>query len=766
MAIETGAEKASQQLSDRDGAVRGIDTLFRNWGASPVGDAKTELQRSVLDNDITILDAGMGTRKTTVGMPLALQAMLGRYPNTRMIATEPRKYLVHQAANDIGGQVGNEYVHYYHEGRVPSFTSRLEVTVPDSLQNELNRDELLTKYNAVFIDEAHNVDGLLALLPDLKRAASARAGTDNPLKLIFASGTINAQAFIDYFKKGTELKVNHLRVEGTMHHLTSKYLPEEEEDIAPEDIPQKSAEKVIQILTDPDEHPGDILTFLPGRSGIREAERLLTEYKLQHNRDDIEIIKVLGGAESKESMELINRDSDKRRIYLATTVVQEGANIKKLRHVVVCGKMNTSIYNPETGLSFLETIDLGRDDADQQAKRAPREQDGTAHFLIKQSKYDSLESHVDVPADLTHQVLMLKNKRNVDIYNYDYAKAPSRENLQAAERTLQQLGALDAGMRITPIGEKMLAEETDPRFARMLVEASRPREGDTAEKLKNRRNAVAILIGLMSSNTPVFFKQLTSDMRYDRSDFITALRVWKASYNNLIREADPAQRERYIQTMRSQGINAAAFLSADSTRRDLTDDREKYAPELDLSDESVQSIMEAVLAGSVPWIFRYNEGQYELESGSDVVFETARGSAFARWHPKEIVSAKFRQDRKTGNIINEMSQVLDEDMLKKVTLEYYELLNRQATREELRQPEKVAEQEGVREEPGEQFDRKQRESFPSHYTRTQEEPTRRPRQQAEAPRTLWERFKSYWKKKFQSLKELWLRFLRFLSGRK
>lgn len=68
------------------------------------------------------------------------------------------------------------------------------------LIRELMNDKTLSKYSYIFIDEAHertlNTDILLGVLKEL---VNLRKETENPLRLIIMSATIEINKFAKYF---------------------------------------------------------------------------------------------------------------------------------------------------------------------------------------------------------------------------------------------------------------------------------------------------------------------------------------------------------------------------------------------------------------------------------------------------------------------------------------------------------------------------------------------------------------------------------------
>lgn len=83
-------------------------------------------------------------------------------------------------------------------------------------------DKTLSKYSYVFIDEAHewtlNTDILVGTLKELVKQ---RAQSENPLRLILMSATIEIEKFVKYF--GDKAPV--LSIKGRMYPVDIFYIP-------------------------------------------------------------------------------------------------------------------------------------------------------------------------------------------------------------------------------------------------------------------------------------------------------------------------------------------------------------------------------------------------------------------------------------------------------------------------------------------------------------------------------------------------------------
>ena len=127
-------------------------------------------------------------------------------------------------------------------------------------------------------------------------------------------------------------------------------------------------------------------------------------------------------------------------------------------------------FDPNSGLSRLETRPVSQAAADQRCGRAGRLQAGVcvrmwdAHQpLLAQAAAEILE------ADLTPLVLELAQWGVVDVSQLRWLDRPPPAHVAQARSLLQQLGALDGDGRITAHGSEMLRFGTHPRLAHMML---------------------------------------------------------------------------------------------------------------------------------------------------------------------------------------------------------------------------------------------------------------------------------------------------------
>lgn len=212
-----------------------------------------------------ILQGETGSGKTTQVPQFLLEA--GICGSKNIACTQPRRVAAMSVAKRVseemdvalGSTVG--YTIRFEDRTSPS--TRLKYLTDGMLLRESMSDPLLSAYNVIVLDEAHertlSTDILFGLLKEIlpKRPE---------LKVVVMSATLNAERFQQYFE-GSPL----LDVPGRMFPVEVFYTQSPEQDYL-----SAAVKTVMQIHVD--EGPGDVLLFLTGEE---EIETACAEIRLQ-----------------------------------------------------------------------------------------------------------------------------------------------------------------------------------------------------------------------------------------------------------------------------------------------------------------------------------------------------------------------------------------------------------------------------------------------------------------------------------------------------
>ena len=233
---------------------------------------------------------------------------------------------------------------------------------------------------------------------------------------------------------------------------------------------------------------GSLLVFLPGAAEIRRTETFLRE------RDLRSIDRRRGALRRARSRRRRTgrsrrRAPGRRKVVLATSIAETSLTIEGVRVVIDCGLARVPRYEPDVGLTRLETVRVSRASADQRRGRAGRTEPGVCYRLWDEPQTASLEpaNRPEIlAADLSGFVLDLAHWGVADPASLAFLDPPPPPALAEAKALLGELGAIDREGRITEEGRRLRNLPLPPRLARMVVDAAAVGEADARRRDRGR----------------------------------------------------------------------------------------------------------------------------------------------------------------------------------------------------------------------------------------------------------------------------------------
>ena len=464
----------------------------------PIWRLHADLIRTLTEGNQLVLVAATGSGKTTQVPQMILDAGLvaeGR----QIVVLQPRRVAARTVATRVawerqvrlGAEVGYQ-VRF--EDRIGDAT-RIAFVTEGILLRWLQDDPRLSQIGVLIFDEFHERN----LLSDVALALAKRLqATERPdLRLVVMSATLDAEPVARYLAApvpvaapltaavsapvGGELASGGqspasapiLISEGRTFPVEMQWL--DYGDSRP--VHELAADKVERIVEAGWE--GDILVFMPGKGEIQATLGALAAARLGERVSLIPLHGELGPDDQDRAFQ----PSPLRKIVVSTNVAETSVTIDGIRHVVDGGLARMARYDAERGIQTLMVEEISRASADQRAGRAGRTAPGTCWRLWTES------GHLNRPArntpeiqraDLAEVVLLLHSLGVRQAATFDWLDAPDKAAVLRAERLLHILGALEGeqgaespGSDLTPVGRQMLRLPMHPRFARLLVEASR-----------------------------------------------------------------------------------------------------------------------------------------------------------------------------------------------------------------------------------------------------------------------------------------------------
>jgi ATP-dependent helicase HrpB len=435
----------------------------------PIDAVLGELSGALRRATAAVLVAPPGAGKTT-RVPLALLDepwLKGR----KIIVLEPRRIAARASAErmakSLGENVGDTIGYRVRFGSKVSRKTRIEVVTEGIFTRQILDDPELSGIAAVLFDEFHerSLDADLGLA----LARDAQQGLRDDLRLLVMSATLDGARVAALLGDAPVVAS-----EGKIFPVETRYLGRKAD--AP--VERQMAEAIAAGLR---AEPGSVLAFLPGAAEIRRTQTMLTE---RVSDPAVDIVALFGALDAGEQDRAIQpAPQGRRKVVLATSIAETSLTIEGVRIVVDCGLSRVPRYEPDLGLTRLETVRASRAAADQRRGRAGRIEPGVCFRLWDEAQTASLEPYTKpeiLAADLSSLVLDLAYWGVNDTSGLAFLDPPPAAAWTEARALLQELGALDAAGHITDEGRALRALALPPRLARMIVDAAREGAGEQA----------------------------------------------------------------------------------------------------------------------------------------------------------------------------------------------------------------------------------------------------------------------------------------------
>ena len=438
----------------------------------PIDDVLTDLTATLANRPAVIVVAPPGAGKTT-RVPLVLAAEPWA-ADRRIIVLEPRRLAARAAAMrlaaTLGEAVGETVGLRVRLDAQISARTRIEVVTPGVFTRMILDHPTLEGVAAVLFDEFHerslDTDLGLAL------ALDAQAGLCEDLKLVVMSATLEAA------------RVRALLAQAPIIESRSPAFAVQTRYVGRDPRLGIERQVVDAILTAIAAERGSVLAFLPGAAEIRRVEDRLRD----RLRDPAVVVVGLSGGldPAAQNRAIAPPPPGRRKVVLATAIAETSLTIEGVRIVIDSGLSRAPRYEPETGLTRLETVRVSQASADQRRGRAGRSEPGMCVRLWDEPQTASLEPHPRpeiLAADLSGLVLDLAFWGVTDPLRMAFLDPPPTAALEEARRLLHALDALDAEGRITPAGRRLRALPLPPRLAQMVIEAAANQQADLAAEI-------------------------------------------------------------------------------------------------------------------------------------------------------------------------------------------------------------------------------------------------------------------------------------------
>jgi ATP-dependent helicase HrpB len=511
----------------------------------PIDPALPELTSALRAANTAVLVAPPGAGKTT-RVPLVLAAEPWAR-GKKLLVLEPRRLAARAAAARMAATlaeaVGASVGYRVRFGSKVSAATRIEVVTEGVFTRLVLDDPSLAGVAGVLFDEFHerSLDGDLGLA----LARDVQQGLRADLKLLVMSATL------DGARVGKLLgEAPVIESAGRAFPVETRYLGRD----ARAPIEPQVADAVARALR---AETGSLLVFLPGAAEIRRSEALLRE---RIGDPAIDIVPLHGALDADvQDRAIAPAPVGRRKVVLATSIAETSLTIGGVRVVIDCGLARVPRYEPDVGLTRLETVRVSRASADQRRGRAGRTEPGVCYRLWDEPQTAALEpaNRPEIlAADLSGFVLDLAHWGVADPAQLAFLDPPPAAALAQAKALLGELNAVDRAGRITAEGRRLRELPLPPRLARMVVDAAA-----AADAVRAAEIAVALTERGLGGNDVDLGHRLDA-LRRDRSKRANDARAMARRWAEIAKgDSSPVARQCREQARGGEDLSVGALLA-------------------------------------------------------------------------------------------------------------------------------------------------------------------------------------------------------------
>jgi hypothetical protein len=406
----------------------------------PVKRALPRIVESFESNDITILEAGTGSGKTTE-VPWAL-AQRGY----RVHVSQPRRFAASSVATYMDRKFGGAdgeligFKHAYGERCGPN--ARVTFYTEGYLLKKIlhaNPGDF-TERDIILYDESHEGTTYMeALFAVHKKRLGCKLG----IMTATLDESSTASAVASYFGK----TVGHIRVAGRHRSITE--LPAG---------PDMVTDIVAQVA-----QGRNILVFLPGKGEIAAMRRKLEEIRL-----DAEILPLHGRLSAREQ-DMVHETYGRPKVVLATNLAQTSVTLNGMHVVILSGYERR--LTVQDGMEVLAILPITLSSFTQQVGRVGRTEAG--FFINHGPPKESLQktNAWQIQNTLLDDMVLRLIQGGEHPHHLDFFHKPKPGALDRAVQNLKRLKLLGSAGYPTPKGRLVAELPLEIRAGKMLVSA-------------------------------------------------------------------------------------------------------------------------------------------------------------------------------------------------------------------------------------------------------------------------------------------------------
>jgi ATP-dependent helicase HrpA len=604
----------------------------------PVSERRDDIAEAIRDHQVVVIAGETGSGKTTQLPKICLE--LGRGIDGLIGHTQPRRIAARSVAERVAEELQRPLGSVV--GYQVRFTDRtsedtlVKLMTDGVLLAEIAHDRLLTKYDTLIIDEAHErsltIDFLLGYLRQLLPRRP-------DLRVVITSATIDPARFAAHFEGAPVIEVS-----GRTYPVEVRYralVADTVEGVAERDQVQGICDALQELDR---EGRGDVLVFLSGEREIRDTAEAVRALHLR----DTEVLPLYGRLSSAEQHRVFAPHTE-RRIVLSTNVAETSLTVPGIRYVVDPGTARISRYSNRTKVQRLPIEAISQASANQRKGRCGRQSDGICIRLYSEDDFVARPAYTEpeiLRTSLAAVLLQMAALDLGDVESFPFLDPPDSRQVRDGVQLLEELGALDSSAgrkRLTPLGRRLARLPIDPRLGRMVLEAER--NGCLPEVL-----VITAALSIQDPRERPVDREAAAMQSHARfvdrtSDFLTLLTLWDYIQerqdelsSSAFRRMCKAEFLHYLRVREWQDLVAQLRQSARSVGAKTSRQDE---PARERSQADADRIHLSLLAGLLSHVGARDGDTREYAGARGSRFVVWPGSGLARKPPRFVMAAEL-----------------------------------------------------------------------------------------------------------------------------
>lgn len=349
-----------------------------------------------------------------------------------------------------------------------SENTKIKFLTEGILLREAMYDKLLSKYQVIILDEAHertiNTDVLFGIVKKVQKLR--KEAVMGCLKVIIMSATMDVDHFSKYFN-GCPV----LYLPGRTFQVQVMHSKQQQEDYM-----FAALVTLFEIhKTAPLQH--DVLMFLTGKDEIDSMIHQIRTIGRSHDMQEQAPLRAWplhSALPPQKQLEAFQRSGDNyRRVIVSTNIAETSVTLPGIKYVIDTGVVKMKRYDAITGVDSLRVTKISQAQAWQRTGRAGRESEGICYRIYTSREFDMFDKMTTpeiLRCNLSASILQLLAS-GVNIETFDFIDKPPREAIELAFKQLKQLGAIKSiqNPQLTETGRRMSMFPLDPTYSKVII---------------------------------------------------------------------------------------------------------------------------------------------------------------------------------------------------------------------------------------------------------------------------------------------------------